>query len=78
MNRNVSLSSLAPLHGDAAPDPEALLRTGADHQRALTDAQMLADESQYCSYGDTVHYSEPPRIFGRCDGSYLYDTEEVP
>ncbi|MDR1075507.1 MAG: aminotransferase class III-fold pyridoxal phosphate-dependent enzyme [Xanthomonadaceae bacterium] len=42
------------------------------------DAQLLADEAQYCSYGDTVHYSEPPRIFARCEGSYLYDTADVP
>ncbi len=54
MNRNVSLSTpLAP-------------HVGADHPRGLDDAQMLADEALYCSYGDTVHYSEPPRIFERC------------
>lgn len=40
---------------------------------ALRDAAMLADEARYCSFGDTVHYADPPKIFDRCDGSYLYD-----
>ncbi len=38
------------------------------------DADLLADEARYCSFGDTVHYSDPPKIFAGCDGSYLYDT----
>ena len=44
----------------------------------MTDAQLLADEAAYCSFGDTVHYVEPPKIFARCEGSYLYDTAGVP
>jgi 4-aminobutyrate aminotransferase-like enzyme len=31
-------------------------------------------ESKYCSWGDTVHYSEKLNIFRRSEGSYLYDT----
>lgn len=42
------------------------------------DAALLADEALYCSFGDTVHYSEPPKIFARCDGSYLYDSAGLP
>jgi 4-aminobutyrate aminotransferase/(S)-3-amino-2-methylpropionate transaminase len=42
------------------------------------DAAMLADEAKYCSFGDTVHYSEPPKIFARCEGSYLYDGAGTP
>ncbi|MDR1995490.1 MAG: aminotransferase class III-fold pyridoxal phosphate-dependent enzyme [Azonexus sp.] len=38
---------------------------------------MLADEARYCSFGDTVHYSDP-KIFTRCEGSYLYDGEGTP
>ena len=45
---------------------------------SVSDAALLADEAKYCSFGDTVHYSEPPKIFARCDGSYLYDTEGTP
>jgi len=35
---------------------------------------LLAVEREVCSYGDTVHYAEHPKIFDRCEGSYLYDT----
>jgi 4-aminobutyrate aminotransferase / (S)-3-amino-2-methylpropionate transaminase / 5-aminovalerate transaminase len=35
-------------------------------------------ESKYCSYGDTVHYLEPPKFFERCEGSYLYDAQGTP
>jgi hypothetical protein len=24
------------------------------------EKSLLADEAQYCSYGDTVHYLDPP------------------
>jgi 4-aminobutyrate aminotransferase/(S)-3-amino-2-methylpropionate transaminase len=41
----------------------------------LSEHQMLALEDRYCSHGDTVHYVERPKIFERCEGSYLYDTQ---
>src|SRR5215470_10386877 len=37
-------------------------------------AELLKLEAIYCSHGDTVHYSEP-KIFDRCEGSFLYDAE---
>lgn len=39
--------------------------------------QLLADEAKYCSFGDTVHYVEPPKIFARCEGSYLFDDDGI-
>ena len=39
---------------------------------------LLQDEAIYCSFGDTVHYLEPPKIFSRCAGSFLYDAEQRP
>lgn len=39
------------------------------------EARLLADEAKYCSFGDTVHYMQPPKLFERCEGSYLYDGE---
>jgi 4-aminobutyrate aminotransferase-like enzyme len=42
------------------------------------DGTVLKDEAKYCSFGDTVHYLEPPKIFARCEGSFLYDTEDRP
>ena len=41
-------------------------------------AELLADEARYCSFGDTVHYVEPPKIFERCEGSYLFDAQDTP
>src|SRR6266404_6049055 len=34
---------------------------------------LLSKEDRYCSHGDTVHYAEKPKLFERCEGSYLYD-----
>jgi len=39
---------------------------------------LLALEREYCSFGDTVHYMEPPKIFERCEGSFMYDGNETP
>ena len=39
----------------------------------MLESELLADEAKYCSFGDTVHYSNPPKVFARCEGSYLYD-----
>jgi 4-aminobutyrate aminotransferase / (S)-3-amino-2-methylpropionate transaminase / 5-aminovalerate transaminase len=41
--------------------------------REQEERVLLEKESRYCSYGDTVHYAESPKIFERCEGSYLYD-----
>ena len=49
----------------------------SDIRIASAEDQILLDkEAKYCSYGDTVHYIEPPRIFSRCKGSYVWDTED--
>ena len=47
-------------------------------QVVIDDAQLLADEAKYSSFGDTVHYVDPPKIFRTCEGSYMYDTAGVP
>ena len=51
--------------------------TAAD---AATDeeARLLEDEAHFCSFGDTVHYQNPPKLFERCEGSYLYDRNDTP
>jgi len=43
-----------------------------------SEEQLLADEAKYCSHGDTVHYVNPPKIFERCKGSYLFDAKGTP
>ncbi len=42
------------------------------------EAELLRDEAKYCSFGDTVHYLNPPKFFERCDGSYLFDKDDTP
>src|SRR5216684_9104870 len=47
--------------------------------QSITDEQELLElESKYCSWGDTVHYLDPPKFFERAEGHYLYDREGTP
>lgn len=46
------------------------MKTTKADEKALLEA-----ESRYCSYGDTVHYLEPAKLFAGCNGSFLYDYE---
>ncbi len=43
---------------------------------ASEEAALLAREREVCSYGDTVHYAAHPKLFARCQGSFLYDSQE--
>ncbi|WP_338513474.1 aminotransferase class III-fold pyridoxal phosphate-dependent enzyme [Erwinia aphidicola] len=45
---------------------------------SMNEEQLLSDEARYCSHGDTVHYVNPPKIFERCQGSYLFDAQGTP
>src|SRR5581483_1212440 len=42
------------------------------------EAELLDLEQRYCSHGDTVHYTNPPKIFESCEGSFLFDREGRP
>jgi len=44
----------------------------------MKTAELLALEKKYCSFGDTVHYLDPPKVFVNCEGSYLYDEQGTP
>ena len=44
----------------------------------MSDAEIKSMDSEYCSYGDTVHYSENPKVFHGCEGSYMYDAKDTP
>ncbi len=44
----------------------------------LSSDEVLAMDRRVCSYGDTVHYADPPKVFTACEGSYLYDEEGTP
>ncbi|MGE0515952.1 MAG: aspartate aminotransferase family protein [Hyphomicrobiaceae bacterium] len=47
--------------------PEGAASSGA------SEAELLALEDRYCSHGDTVHYTTPPKMFTDCQGSFMYD-----
>jgi 4-aminobutyrate aminotransferase / (S)-3-amino-2-methylpropionate transaminase / 5-aminovalerate transaminase len=42
------------------------------------EEELLELEARYCSYGDTVHYTDVPKIFERCEGSFIYDGADTP
>jgi 4-aminobutyrate aminotransferase-like enzyme len=45
---------------------------------SISEQELLQLERKHCSYGDTVHYLDPPKFFERCEGSYLYDRSGTP
>lgn len=44
----------------------------------VDEQALLETEKHCCSYGDTVHYLEPAKLFRGCEGSFLYDNNETP
>src|SRR6266571_4628107 len=58
------------------------MSTNTGELRELTgisdEKELLELERKYCSWGDTVHYLEPPKLFESAAGSYLYDREGTP
>jgi 4-aminobutyrate aminotransferase-like enzyme len=54
------------------------IREILDETRSTDEQALLANERQYCSFGDTVHYLEPPKFFDRAEGVYLYDSGGIP
>jgi 4-aminobutyrate aminotransferase-like enzyme len=39
--------------------------------------ELLRLEEKYCSWGDTVHYVDKPKVFRRAEGSFLYDADGI-
>ena len=46
--------------------------------RTTDERELLELERKYCSWGDTVHYLDPPKFFARAEGNYLYDRDGTP
>ena len=44
----------------------------------ISDEKTLELDSIYSSWGDTVHYSSNPKVFRGCEGSYMYDSKDIP
>lgn len=45
--------------------------------QSITDLEITELDKEYCSYGDTVHYSENPKIFRSCEGTFMYDSKDT-
>ena len=45
---------------------------------ALSEDELRHLEETYCSHGDTVHYTDKPKFFSGCEGSFVYDAAETP
>ncbi|MEK7782816.1 MAG: aminotransferase class III-fold pyridoxal phosphate-dependent enzyme, partial [Candidatus Binatota bacterium] len=44
----------------------------------MTENDLRKLEADYCSWGDAVHSSEPPKMFESCEGCFLYDPQGTP
>lgn len=44
----------------------------------LSDSKIIEIDNEYCSFGDTVHYMNPPKVFRSCEGCFIYDYENIP
>jgi 4-aminobutyrate aminotransferase / (S)-3-amino-2-methylpropionate transaminase / 5-aminovalerate transaminase len=44
----------------------------------LSEGELRDLENLYCSHGDTVHYTDHPKFFTGCGGSFLYDESQTP
>ncbi len=55
------------------------MEKGQKAARSLAEDEkdLLNLEAKYCSWGDTVHYTNKLNIFRRSEGSYLYDSRGV-
>lgn len=51
---------------------------GTTSLKVLSQSELMDLEKKYCSFGDTVHYYEPPKMFSDCNGSYLFDEKGTP
>ena len=50
-----------------------------DEKKAMiSDEEVKALDKEYCSWGDTVHYSKDPKVFAGCEGSFMYDSKDTP
>ncbi len=47
-------------------------------EKTITDEKIQLTDNEYSSWGDTVHYSNNPKVFRGCDGSYMFDSKDTP
>ena len=44
----------------------------------LSDDEIRQTDNIHCSYGDTVHYVDPAKVFRKSEGSFIYDSKDIP
>lgn len=54
------------------------LKLAASVHPIASEDELRRLEETYCSHGDTVHYSQKPKFFESCDGSFVFDAAETP
>lgn len=45
---------------------------------SIADSQIKELDKEYCSHGDAVHYTDEPKIFRDCEGSFMFDSQDIP
>jgi len=45
---------------------------------STADSAISELDKEYCSYGDTVHYQNDPKVFRSCEGTFMYDSKDTP
>lgn len=54
------------------------LKLAANSDAVSSEEQLRELEATYCSHGDTVHYTDKPKFFEFCEGSFVFDAAETP
>ena len=44
----------------------------------ISDEELANIDKEYCSYGDKIHSEANPKVFRDCNGSFMYDSENIP
>lgn len=47
-------------------------------EATISDEKVKELDNEYTSWGDTVHYSKNPKVFRGCEGSYMFDSKDIP
>ncbi len=51
----------------------SLIKPANGQPDTVSEDELRFLEETYCSHGDTVHYTDHPKFFSGCDGSFMYD-----
>ena len=49
-----------------------------ENELEITDEELVEKSDKYYTYADTVHYLKEPKVFESCEGSYMFDSKDIP